>query len=491
MQLTAMRKKRSSIQESSTQKSSTQRSSAFELASGASDKHQCKRYRNINKSLTIASFALFSAPVMATEIDDSKDMEEADKTSISLPTIASEKKLEVTKIETALLYYQEPDRVTAAEGIFNLQASYGDKSELEGKLLLDTLTGASPNGAAPQQQQQTFTRPSGNGVYYAKNGETPLDDTFKDTRLQLNGNWTETLSNTDKVNLGFHLSREYDYTSLGVNSGAERSFNRGNSAVNLAFGYYYDIIDPVGGRPVSWAPMLFRDDFSSQSEFKQAFDKTRDLSSSIKQTFDLSVGFTQLLNRYWLVQGNYSFSYLDGYMTDPYKIISQIDERGTAQGYLYENRPDTRYKQSVFLLTKGALETGVVDLSYRYSADDWGIDSHTVETHYRYQFTASLYGQIHLRYYRQSAVDFYHAFLPELDELPEYGSADSRLGKLTAYTFGIKFGHKLQGGTKFSYRLELYQHRPQDNGDERVGQLAHLGLYEQVNAVIAQIGFAF
>ena len=455
-----------------------------------------KRYKNISKSLTIASLALFSSPSFAgdtvqensgSELVNNITENEKEKSAESF----GGKQLEVTKIDMALLYYQEPNRVTAAEGIVNLQASYGDKSVLDGKLLLDTLSGASPNGAVPQLQQQTFTRPSGNGVYHAVNGDTPLDDTFKDTRLQINGSWVETLSSTDKVNFGFHLSREYDYTSLGLNTGAEHSFNRGNSSVNTALGYYYDIVDPVGGRPVAWAPMLYREDFSSQVEFEDEFDKTRQESSAEKQTLDISFGFTQLLNRYWLVQGNYSVSYLNGYMTDPYKIISLVDDTGTAQGYRYEHRPDSRLKNSVYLLTKGALDTGVVDFSYRYSLDDWGIKSHTFETHYRYQFTSTFYGQLHLRYYRQSAADFYHTFLLDTAKEPVYGSADSRLGELDTYTFGVKFGHKLPDGFNISYRLELYQHKPLDNGAERVGQLAELALFEQVDAVIAQVGFTF
>ncbi len=85
MQLTAIRKKRRSIQKSSTQNCSIQESSTLELTSVTSDNHQFKRYRNINKSLTIASLALFSTPAMATEIDETvQDIGDADKTSISL-----------------------------------------------------------------------------------------------------------------------------------------------------------------------------------------------------------------------------------------------------------------------------------------------------------------------------------------------------------------------------------------------------------------------
>jgi len=44
-------------------------------------------------------------------------------------------------------------------------------------------TGASPNGATPSDQVQTFTSPSGKGSMDAEAGKQLLDDTFKDTRI--------------------------------------------------------------------------------------------------------------------------------------------------------------------------------------------------------------------------------------------------------------------------------------------------------------------
>jgi hypothetical protein len=54
------------------------------------------------------------------------------------------------------------------------------------KLTIDSLTGASATGAAAQPNVQKFTRPSGEGSYQTQAGQTLLDDTFKDTRVQLN-----------------------------------------------------------------------------------------------------------------------------------------------------------------------------------------------------------------------------------------------------------------------------------------------------------------
>ena len=120
------------------------------------------------------------------------------------------------KLDSAFLFYSEADRVSAGELILNAQKTFDSEEVLNIKLTVDTLTGASANGAVAQPSVQTFTRPSGNGQYLISAGDIPLDDTFKDTRVQLNGQWTQPLSPDYKVSGGFHLSKEYDYLSLGI-----------------------------------------------------------------------------------------------------------------------------------------------------------------------------------------------------------------------------------------------------------------------------------
>lgn len=69
------------------------------------------------------------------------------------------------KVDAALMYYGEQDRVQAIEAIGTAQKNFGDDSVLDLKLVVDSLTGASASGAVAQSDSQTFTRPSGNGQY--------------------------------------------------------------------------------------------------------------------------------------------------------------------------------------------------------------------------------------------------------------------------------------------------------------------------------------
>ena len=92
-------------------------------------------------------------------------------------------------IDTAVLYYGESDgRVTAFEPAVHASKDLGDDQSIDLRLVVDVLTGATPNGAHASSVTQTFTTPSGNGTYTAAPGETPLDSTVKNqTRRQCFG----------------------------------------------------------------------------------------------------------------------------------------------------------------------------------------------------------------------------------------------------------------------------------------------------------------
>ncbi|QIR13905.1 DUF3570 domain-containing protein [Shewanella aestuarii] len=431
---------------------------------------QLTNKHSIASALAMASCSLLSQTVSATE-----------------PVPANDD----WNVDAAIMYYGEQERVQAVEAIGNVQKAFGDSSLLDMKLVVDTLTGASASGAVAQSQEQTFTRPSGKGQYNVAAGETPLDDTFHDTRVQLSANWQEILNPDWTVNAGVYGSKEYDYFSLGLNAGVERSFNKNNTTLALSGAYANDTVDPVGGRPVALSNMVFRQDYDNDEAYQAAFDATRLEGDDTKQTADVMLSLTQILNRNWLMQANYGFSSVSGYMTDPYKILTEVDTNGIAQGYRYENRPDSRLKHSVFLMAKGALDSGVVDFSYRYNTDDWDIQSHTLETHYRYYFAPNFYGQIHLRYYQQQAAEFYQPFLKADQALPEFASADYRIGDMDAYTVGLKFGHRLSGGHEMSYRIEYYQQNPKNNGFDIPGELNNYDLFPAVKAIVAQVSYSF
>jgi len=247
---------------------------------------------------------------------------------------------ETWNFDTAFMHYAETDRVTATELIIAGKKTFANDKILSLKLTFDTLSGASANGAVAQPTPQTFTRPSGNGQYTIEGGNTPLDDTFQDTRVQFTGQWTQPLWKDYTVSVGGNLSKEYDYTSASINGNIAKDFNNKNTTFSIGTAYAFDSIEPEGGLPKPFSAMLIGD--SNSPSFESEFNETRIGQDETKSTFDVLFGLTQVINRNMIVQLNYSFSTASGYLTDPFKVISSVNSNGEAQEYLHEHRPDER-----------------------------------------------------------------------------------------------------------------------------------------------------
>jgi hypothetical protein len=378
-------------------------------------------------------------------------------TAVSTPVAAQEEASRWSFDSTLLYYGESDDRVQDVSAAVAAQRDFGDERKFSATLTADTLTGASASGAIALDRPQTFTSPSGDAVYTTDAGAVPLDDTFLDTRLALNTSWIQPLARLYTLSAGLGFSTEYDYTHLGANLSLSRDFNKRNTTLSVGAAWSQDDVDPVGGRPLPLSQMLDVGDKSNK----------RDGSES-KDVLDLLLGFTQVVNRTTVLRVNYSYSDSSGYLNDPYKLLSVVDPLSgdtfarvpVGQGpdgiYVYESRPDSRAKQSLYVEMKHAFATPVLHVAYRYMTDDWGIDSSTGEVRLRWPLGAG-YIEPQLRYYMQSAADFYRSSLVGGAALPRYASADLRLGDFDATTVGVKYGHDTASGNQWSIRAEYYQ----------------------------------
>lgn len=160
-------------------------------------------------------------------------------------------------------------------------------------------------------------------------------------------------------------------------------------------------------------------------------------------------------------------------------MISVVDGATSANpgdpvDYVYESRPDARTKHSLFGLMKRYFAGDVVDLSYRFLWDDWGIRSHTVELRYRWELGERQFLQPQLRYYHQSAADFYVYNLINGDPLPFHASADYRLGTFDAYTVAARYGIVFAERQGINVRLGYYLQMGDSSPPDAVGSLKSL-----------------
>lgn len=389
------------------------------------------------------------------------------------------------KVESTLLLYSEQDRVSASEGAVSVDHEIAEEQHIKLKLTFDALTGASPNGAAPSSDIQTFTRPSGQGTYSINAGEIPLDDTFKDTRFALSGSYSRKLGRLNNLFVGSHFSGEHDYTSFGINGGISRDFNNRNTTVSVSASFSSDKIKPEGGVPVPFGSLPL----PSESIERIGPDET-------KKVYDALLGITQTIDSKTLFRINYSNSYSSGYLNDPYKIISVVQDEASADpgepvDFIYEKRPDSRSKQSVYTQVRRYLGGNTIDFSYRFFWDDWGVESHTVDMFYNWSLKNGHSIEPHFRWYQQSAADFYVPTLVDGNPLPEYASADYRIGKLTGLTFGLMYTLPLKNESALKFMAEYYTQFGDSSPPGIVGNQSNYDMFPTLKSIMFRIGYNF
>ncbi|OED44226.1 hypothetical protein AB833_01930 [Chromatiales bacterium (ex Bugula neritina AB1)] len=399
-------------------------------------------------------------------------------------------------ISSALLLYSESDRVRAVEPVINANKALDTDESINIKLTVDTLTGASASGAVPSTQPQTFTRPSGDGSYVTGARSIPLDDTFLDSRAALALTWSRPAFQETQSELGFNISKEYDYLSIGTSASIAKNLNDNNTTVTTGFSLARDTIDPVGGAPVPFALMQ-----------PQGVAPIRESGSQSKTLVDLIAGVTQVIDENSLFQINYSFGRSNGYLNDPYKFVSVVDPINGAPVFdnaldaslprvVFENRPDSRTKHGLYGQYKRFIQSSgdILDATYRFTVDDWGINSHTIDLKYRKLLSNGKFLQPHIRWYQQDAADFYTPFLvsgeePQSGDTSSLASADYRIGEFTGYTIGLEYG-QVNPHNSWSVALEYYL----QTGDEpagKFGELETLELYPDVDAVLLRVLYDF
>ena len=156
-------------------------------------------------------------------------------------------------------------------------------------------------------------------------------------------------------------------------------------------------------------------------------------------------GVSQILSRTAIARIGLSYTLSEGYLSDPYKLRDQ--------------RPDTHERLSLsagyrrFLIDADAS----LQIDYRYYADSWGTDSHTVELAWAQNLRGSLLTP-YVRYYTQREADFFSVIADT--ETPHYAD-DYRLSSYGAVTLGARWAVALGE----SWTLELEAERYMTDAD--------------------------
>jgi hypothetical protein len=273
----------------------------------------------------------------------------------------------------------------------------GDSWEVEGSIVYDSMSGASPLFF------NTLSGASGLGVTdYRTAGDVKVTKYF--------GSWA--------LGVGGVASSERDYLSRGGSVDVRIFSDDRNRTYAFGLAGANDRINPVN-EIVSNAP---------------------------RNTVEYLAGITQALSATSIVQSNLTYSHGHGYFSDPYKTLDRRPGERNIFAWL------TRYNQ-YFAGPDAALR-----LSYRYLHDSFGSVSNTFNVAWVQALPAGWSVTPNLRYYTQSAADFYYG--PPVGNGFVFGqpyTADTRLSAFGAFTAGFYVAKALGDGWSIDLQVDFYR----------------------------------
>lgn len=295
-------------------------------------------------------------------------------------------------------------------------------------ILSNTDTGIAIVGASPIINDQIFLdrdlnplrQDSQNGQLLGKDPRSVmvLSSASPETRNQANfglsREWNEAALN---VSGGF--SRENDYKSSFGNINGRIDFNQKLTSVKFGSGYTSSNISAILDHDAS--PYITKTAYAQQIEIKGGSEILR----GDRQDWTANVGLTQILTKTTVIDANVGFTHSNGYMENPYKVMTVIfvdpnalnnDQTTPIIGdvrALLEQRPNIRNQVSInskYIQYIDAFDAAL-HLGYRLSTDDWGINTHTFDANWVQPLGSNWTFTPRIRYYSQDSANFYQPFL--------------------------------------------------------------------------------
>jgi hypothetical protein len=267
----------------------------------------------------------------------------------------------------------------------------------------------------------------------------------------------------------FSYSNESDYRSYGFALNYSYEFNDKNTTLSLGWAHAYDDI------------------LANQFTYLT--------KSSVKNTDNFIIGVTQLLGPGTVFGANLTLGYAHGYLNDPYRAVvfdeSNLDVDNRVVLNNGEKRPSHRSSQALLLSLTQSIKPldASVEGTYRFYHDSYGIYANTVSVAWFQKFGKGLVVSPSVRYYHQTAADFYGIQFPgdpinDPDLVPSFYSADYRLSRLQAFTLGLETTIKLREHFDLHLGYQRYWMRGLDHDTDQ-------STYPKANIFTIGLTYAF
>jgi len=290
-----------------------------------------------------------------------------------------------------------------------ISAPVGEQMDMHIDIIKDVMAGASPQ----------FNIPDVDGKPEQILSSASIREERDVINLGTNYYW-------DAMSLGLSagLSNENDYLSRYVKTQLNWDLNKKMTTLSASITSSFDEIEP-----------------------------TKENYKEDKRTQQYLLGISQIIDENAIFSSNLSYSKNTGFLSDPYKKVFF-----TQAGLRLDTRPDSRYQWAWlgrYVRTFKHLNKAALHLDYRFYHDNWGVEAHTFEVNWHQPLGQGWELVPRLRYYSQSAADFYQPYFTSLDGLSAY-SSDYRLADFGAISGGLNLvNHYQQSGSPSAIKVRI------------------------------------
>ena len=293
----------------------------------------------------------------------------------------------------------------------------------------------------------------------------------------INGNIAYSHSSDDRnkiwsANLNF--ANEYDYTSFGVGGSYSWLFNQKNTEFGVKGNAFFDTWNPKYPTELDsyletnknlnagfFSPIDIIDQNGNITDKNGTTTWSPDKYSSIedksRNTFSLSLSFSQILSKNAQMSIFLDLVQQDGFLSSPLQRVYFGDRANFYVGNAssipnytsssnrdvfqladdIERLPNARFKTPIGARFNYYInEFFVVKTYYRYYTDNWGVNAHTAEIEIPIKITDKFTLYPTYRYYTQTAVDYFAPFEENLST-QEFYTSDYDLSSFNANQYGL------------------------------------------------------
>jgi len=324
------------------------------------------------------------------------------------------------------------------------------------------------------------------------------------------------------LDVGGGASQERDYLSRFGNVGLRLDFNQKQTTVNMGASYTNSDTHATWNMD-TWTSIL-------QPNVTNCSNGATICGNREDAAFNLAI--SQVLSKNSVISSGLAYTRSSGYLSNPYKavlainvdplwrqengispsaysgVISGTTGGGNGSGLMAEQRPTLRNQLTWDVDYKHYVEplNAAAKLNYSFFHDDWGINAHTFDAEWRQSLFSSWTVTPHVRYYTQTAADFYvpYVFTSDPFNANNYGangmfsnaalvnryfSSDQRLGGYGAISGGVAISKQFSRGVSMELGYEYYAHKSSlELGGGGTGSYTDFNYFVANAAIHANIG---